>query len=91
MKNKSNAKNLTYIPEVITSECFGCKAIFELYLVQKIGINFCKECNGNESFYALITLPAILKKIAYYAEQQDEKIEGNLVVDVSKLFEELQK
>ena len=85
------SKNLTYIPEVVTSECFSCKAIFELYLVQKVGINFCKECNGNESFYTLITLPAILKKIAYYAEEQNKKINNRLVVDISALFKELQK
>ena len=45
----------------------------------------------NNKFVELITLPNILSKIAKFAEQENEKIEDRLVVDISKLFEELQK
>ena len=84
-------KNLTYIPDTITTECFNCKENFKLYSVQKMGINFCKACGINNKFIELMTLPNILNKIAKFAEKENEKIEDRLVVDISKLFQELQK
>jgi hypothetical protein len=36
-------------------------------------------------------LPNILKKIAVFAEKENERIDDRLVVDVSYLFTELQK
>jgi len=84
-------KDLVYVPEITTAECFSCKETFKLYTVQKTGMNFCRLCGIGNKFVELITLPNILKKIAVFAESQNEKIEDRLVVDVSKLFEELQK
>jgi len=84
-------KNITYIPDIITAECFSCKESFKLYTVQKMGMNFCRMCGINNKFAELITLPNILNKIAKFAEQENEKIDDRLVVDISKLFKELQK
>ena len=84
-------KDLTYIPDITTAECFSCKESFKLYTVQKMGMNFCKMCGINNKFAELITLPNILSKIAKIAEQENERIEDRLVVDVAKLVEELQK
>lgn len=84
-------KDLTYIPDITTAECFSCKESFKLYTVQKIGMSFCKMCGINNNLVELITLPNILSKIAKFAEQENEKIDNRLVVDISKLFEELQK
>jgi len=84
-------KDLTYIPDITTAECFSCKEIFKLYTVQKMGMNFCRMCGINNKFAELITLPNILSKIAKFAEQENEKIDDRLVVDISKLFQELQK
>lgn len=84
-------KDLTYIPDITTAECFSCKESFKLYTVQKIGMDFCKMCGFNNKFAELITLPNILSKIAKFAEQKNEKIENRLVVDVAELVQELQK
>jgi hypothetical protein len=84
-------KDLTYIPDITTAECFSCKESFKLYTVQKMGMNFCKLCGINNKFAELITLPNILKKIAVFAEKENERIDDRLVVDVSYLFTELQK
>ncbi len=84
-------KDLTYIPDITTAECFSCKESFKLYTVQKMGMNFCKMCGINNKFVELTTLPNILSKIAKFAEQENERIEDRLVVDISKLFQELQK
>lgn len=84
-------KDLTYIPDITTAECFSCKESFKLYTVQKMGMNFCRMCGINNKFSELITLPNILSKIAKFAEQENEKIDDRLVVDVSSLFTELQK
>ena len=84
-------KDLVYVPEITTAECFSCKESFKLYTVQKMGMNFCQQCGVNNKFAELITLPNILKKIAVFAESQNEKIDDRLVVDISKLFQELQK
>jgi len=84
-------KDLTYIPDITTAECFSCKESFKLYTVQKMGMNFCRMCGINNKFAELITLPNILNKIAKFAEQENEKIEDRLVVDIANLFTELQK
>jgi hypothetical protein len=84
-------KDLTYIPDITTAECFSCKESFKLYTVQKMGMNFCRMCGINNKFAELITLPNILKKIAKFAEKENERIDDRLVVDVSNLFIELQK
>ena len=84
-------KDLTYIPDTTTAECFSCKESFKLYTVQKMGMNFCKMCGINNKFAELITLPNILSKIAKIAEKENERIEDRLVVDIAKLFEELKK
>jgi hypothetical protein len=84
-------KDLTYIPDITTAECFICKENFKLYTVQKMGMNFCKMCGINNKFAELITLPNILSKVVKFAEQENERIEDRLVVDVAKLVEELQK
>ena len=84
-------KDLTYIPDITTAECFLCKESFKLYTVQKMGMNFCRMCGINNKFAELITLPNILNKIAKFAEQENQKINDKLVVDVSNLFVELQK
>jgi hypothetical protein len=84
-------KDLTYIPDITTAECFSCKESFKLYTVQKIGMDFCRMCGINNKFAELITLPNILNKIAKFAEQENERIDGRLVVDISNLFVELQK
>ena len=84
-------KDLVYIPSITTSECFGCKETFKLYDIQKFGMDFCKFCNKNKKFYELITIPVLFKKIIEFAKQENEKIENRLVVDISRLFEELQK
>jgi len=84
-------KNLVYIPKIVTNECFACKKIFELYEVQNVGIVFCKQCTFNSKLIELTTLPKVFKQIVFFAEQQNQKIDDRLVVDISKLFEELQK
>ena len=84
-------KDLVYTLDIVTSECFSCKEIFKLYDVQKVGIVLCKQCNFNSKFIELTTLPKVLKQIVFFAEQENEKINDRLVVDISKLFEELQK
>lgn len=84
-------KDLVYVPEITSTECFICKETFKLYTVQKIGMDFCKMCGINNKFAELITLPNILSKIAKFAEQENKRIDGRLVVDISDLFIELQK
>jgi hypothetical protein len=84
-------KDLIYTPEIITAECFICKETFKLYTVQKIGMDFCRLCGIGNKLAELTTLSNILKKITVFAEQENEKIENRLVVDISKLFIELQK
>lgn len=84
-------KNLTYIPDITTAECFSCKESFKLYTVQKGGMNFCRMCGINNNLIELTTLPIVFKKIIEYAEKENEKIDNRLVVDISKLLQELQK
>lgn len=84
-------RDLVYAPEVTTAECFSCKKTFSLYKVQNYGISFCAVCGVNNNFVNLVTLPKILTQIAKFAEFKNEKIDGRLVVDVSDLFNELQK
>lgn len=84
-------KDLVYTLNIVTSECFSCKEIFKLYDVQKVGIVLCKQCSFNSKLIELTTIPKILKQIVSFAEQENEKINDKLVVDISKLFEELQK
>ena len=66
-------RDLTYIPDITTAECFACKEIFKLYAVQKMGMNFCKICTINYKFIELTTLPNALIKVAKFAEQENEK------------------
>jgi len=84
-------RDLVYVPETETVQCWGCKEDFKLYSVQKIGINWCKVCAINNKLSELITLPNILKKIIKIAEEKNKKIDDRLVVDVSELVQELQK
>jgi len=84
-------RDLVYVPEIETAQCWGCKEDFKLYSVQKIGINWCRVCAINNRLSELITLPNILKKIIKFAEEKNEKIDDRLVVDISGLVKELQK
>lgn len=84
-------RDLNYIPEIVTAECFSCKKPFSLYSVQKVTMNFCRLCGINNRLSELITLPHIIVKIVKYAEKQNEHIDGRLVVDISKLLKYLQK
>lgn len=84
-------KDLSYIPETTSAECYACKSIFKLYTIQKIGLDFCKLCGVNNKLVKLTTISNILFKISDFAEKENEKIENRLVVDISKLFIELQK
>jgi len=84
-------RDLTYIPEIETVQCWGCKENFKLYSIQKIGMNWCSLCGINNKLSELITMPNVLKKIVTFAEEKNEKIDDRLVVDVSKLVQELQK
>lgn len=84
-------KDLVYTPNIITAECFSCKEIFRLYDIQNIGIVFCKKCNFDSKLTELTTLPKVLKQVVSFAEQENQKVNGRLVVDISRLFEELQK
>ena len=84
-------RDLTYIPDITMAECFGCKENFKLYTVQKMAMNFCKICTVNDKFIELTTLPNALIKVAKFAEQENERIDNRLVVDISKLLIELQK
>lgn len=84
-------RDLTYIPDIESVECFNCKNIFNIYKIQNVGINFCKRCGINNKNSELTTVQKMLVKIAKFAEEENEKIEDRLVVDISKLFQELQK
>lgn len=83
-------KDLISINEVVTTECFSCKETFRLFDVQKTRFDFCKLCVINSNLVKLITLPVVFKKIVAIAEQENQKINDRLVVDVSKLIEILQ-
>lgn len=83
-------KDLLNVVNITTAECFFCKDSFRLYDVQKIGIQICGVCGGNNSLSKLFTLPFLFKQIVEFAELKNEKIEDRLVVDVSELIEKLQ-
>lgn len=83
-------KDLTSLNEIVTAECFSCKETFRLFDVQKMGFDFCRLCGISNSLVKLTTLPMVSKKIVAIAEQENQKINDRLVVDVSKLIEGLQ-
>jgi len=84
-------RDITYIPEITETECFGCNKNFKLYLIQKTGIVFCKVCGPNLILSELTTISQILKKIVSFAEKENQKIDDKLVVDISKLIDFLQE
>lgn len=84
-------KDLINVIEITTAECFACKQFFKLYDIQKVGINLCGLCGGNNVLSKITTLPFLFKKIVEFAEEQNKKSNDRLVVDVSDLLEYLQK
>lgn len=84
-------KDLTYIPDTTTAECFSCKESFKLYTVQKTNINFCRGCCISPKFIELTTLFVVIQNMVKFAEEQNKKNNDRLVVDVSDLLEHLQK
>lgn len=85
-------KDLIYTPEITTIECFSCKEIFKLYSIQKNnGLNLCKLCTTNYKLTELVALFTIVKTIVEFAEKQNKKLDGRLIVDVADLINELQE
>ena len=83
--------DLIYTPKIVEEKCYQCNKIFKLYEVQKMTINFCHICGVNNKITELTTLPFIFKKVVDYAEKQNQRIDGRLVVDIENLIGALQK
>jgi len=84
------SRDIDYVPKKIATKCDFCNEYFNLYEIQKLPINICKECSSENKNVTLVSINQIVMEIIQIAEKNKKILDEKIVIDVEELITTLQ-